>query len=290
MSGIANAAAIAVAQITVPSNPDGLGTAPIQITPNQTTPFQGGSSSTTTLTPGGSVFSLASGPLELLAILVLFALVGIFVIVVVANRADADPTGRRPQSVYFFAASFVTITTAIIGSAVVVGALVQLVGSHSSSITNPVARAVVAGGLITLVSLVLLVSHLRRGLSLTRTVGDTPNPSRRVGQSYVAIVAFVAILSILATAVLSIYLLFAIAGPGVFGSFGGRGTAGRILVEIFYLGLVAVVVLLTHRNLVPPGIRLFGKGSDPVGPAGTPYEGMSPSATAASPLSNPPTL
>lgn len=40
MSGIANAAAIAVAQITVPSNPDGLGTTPIQTNPIQMTPFQ----------------------------------------------------------------------------------------------------------------------------------------------------------------------------------------------------------------------------------------------------------
>jgi hypothetical protein len=285
VNGIASAVGVAVAQITVPSNPGGLGTGPIQ-----TTPFQGGGSSSTTVTSGGSVSSLAGGLLELLAVLVVLGLVGVFVIIVVANRADPDPTGRRPQSVYFFAVSFVSITTAIIGSAVVVGALIQLVGSHSSSITNPVARAVVAGGLITLVSLVLLVSHLQRGLSLTRTSGESPNPSRRVGQSYVAIAAFVAIVSILATAVLSVYLLFAIAGPGVFGSFGGRGTAGRILVETVYLGLVAVLVLLTHRNLVPPGIRIFGKGPDPVGPAVPPHLGMPPSASAASPSSNPPTL
>lgn len=284
MSSVASAVATAVAQITVTPNPGGFGTAPLQ-----PTPLQGGSSSAT-FTPETSGFSFAGGLLELLAVLVLFALVGIFVIIVVANRADPDPTGRRPQSVYFFAVSFVTITTAIMGSAVVVGALVQIVGSHSSSITNSVARAAVAGGLITLVSLVLFVTHLQRGLSLARTSGDTPNPSRRVGQSYVAVVVFVAVLSILVTAVLSIYLLFAIAGPGVFGSFGGRGTAGRILVETVYLGLVAVLVLFTHRSLIPPAIRIFGKGSDSTGSGGNPQMSTPPSATAASPLPSSPAL
>jgi hypothetical protein len=175
----------------------------------------------------------------------------------------------------------VTIATSIIGSAVVVAALIQLVGSHSGDITNPVARAAVLGGLTMLVSLTLLVTHLGRGLTLARADADSPSPSRRVGQSYVSAVAFVAILTILFTAVFSVYLIFAIAGPGVFGSFGGKTPAVRFLIISVYLGLVAGVVLRTHRNLVPPGLRIPSRGTGAVG-------GLPAQPTVVPPLFDPP--
>jgi hypothetical protein len=204
---------------------------------------------------------------EVLAVVFVLAIVGVFVIVVVANRADPDPSGRRPQSVYCFAVSFFTIVISIIGSAAVVSALVRLVGSHSGSITNSVARTVVLGGLVTIVSVTLLITHLRRGLVLARDDAELPNPSRRVGQSYVAAVAFLSVMVLLVVTVLSSYLIFVIAGPGVFGSFGGRGTATRFLVEAVYVAAVAGIVLWTHRNLVPPGLPIFRSAQGTDGPA-----------------------
>jgi hypothetical protein len=204
----------------------------------------------------GTVFE---GLLEVLGVLILVAVVGIFVIIVVANRADPDPSGRRPQSVYYFAVSFITLATSIIGSAVVVIGLVRLVGHHSGSITNSTARTVVIGGLIALVSLFLLVTHLRRGLVLARAEDVLPSPSQRVGQSYVAAVAFVAMLTLLVTGVVIAYLVIALIGPGVFGAFGGRVASFRYLIVAAYLGLVALAVLQTHRNLLEPRLRLFPK-------------------------------
>jgi hypothetical protein len=212
-------------------------------------------------TGGLSLGSIAGVLVSALAIVVVLLLIGVFVIVVVANRADPDPSGRRPQSVYYFAVSFVTILTSIVGSAVVVWALVRLIGTHDSPIADAVARAVVLGGLVMLASLVLLVTHLRRGIDLARADPEGPGPSRRVGQSYVSAVAFVSMLVLLVVAILSVYLVFAIAGPGVFGSFGGRTSALRDLLLALYLGLVAVVVLRTHRSLVAPGLHLFGRGA-----------------------------
>jgi hypothetical protein len=210
---------------------------------------------------GFGLASLAGVLVGILAIIVVLAIVGVFVIVVVANRADPDPSGRRPQSVYFFAISFVTLLTAIVGSAVVVSALVQLIGSHpGSSIGNSVARVAVLGGLATLVGLVLFLVHLRRGLELSGAGPESTSPSRRVGQSYVSAVAFLSVLVILVTTVLAIYLVCALAGPGVFGSFGGRTPALRYLIDAVYVGVVAVVVLATHRRLVAPGLQFFGPG------------------------------
>jgi hypothetical protein len=221
--------------------------------------FLPSSGSSVTLTPdqGFGIAPLISIVVEVLAVVTVLAIVGVLIIVVVSNRADPDPTGRRPQSVYFFAVSFVTLIVSIIGSAAIVTALVQLIGSHAGE-TNSIARVIVLGGLITAVSLVLLISHLRRGVALANAGQSPGNPSRRVGQSYTAAVAFVSVLVLLMAAVLSAYLIFALAGPGVFGSFGGTTPALRYLVVGLYLGLIAIVVLGTHRNLVPPGLRLLG--------------------------------
>ncbi len=236
------------------------------------TPFvQGGSGGVVGQNTGSSALVAQSGLglstliglfLDVAAVIVVLALVGVFVIIVVANRADPDPSGRRPQSVYYFAISFVTISVAIIASAVVVSGIVLLIGNHPSSTTNSAARMIVLGGLATLVGTVLMVMHLRRGLSLARADDLSPNPSRRVGQSYVSAVAFVSVLSIFVLWVLSVYLLFSLVGPGVFGSFGNRTDTARVLVVIIYLWVIAGVVFLTHRNLISPSLDIFGFGSN----------------------------
>jgi len=124
------------------------------------------------LSGSSGLASLLGILVDVLAVITVFAIVGVVVIIVVANRADPDPSGRRPQSVYFFAVSFVTLLTSVIGSTVVVAATVQLIGHHPSSIDNEVARAVVLGGLITVVSAYLLINHLGRGVAIG------PGPSR----------------------------------------------------------------------------------------------------------------
>ena len=71
-----------------------------------------------------SLLTIAGIAVEVLALFAFMAIVGLFIIIVVANRADPDPSGRRPQSVYYFAVSFVTLVTTIVGSIVVFVSLV----------------------------------------------------------------------------------------------------------------------------------------------------------------------
>jgi hypothetical protein len=227
------------------------------------TTFTNTSSGSALVSSGSSLLPIASIVVEILSLFVGVAIIGLFIIIVVANRADPDATGHRPQSVYFFAVSFVTLVTTIIGSIVVVFSVVDLIGHHSAGIGNAVARAVVIGGLITLLSGALLWTHLRRGVALVGP--DATSPSRRVAQSYVSAVAFLSVLILLVVSILAVYLLFALGGPGVFGSFGGRTPALRDLIDAVYVGLVAVTVLLTHRNLVTPGLQFFGGGKGPRG-------------------------
>jgi hypothetical protein len=236
------------------------------------TPFTSGGtiptgSSGFTDTTASTLLPIAAIVVEVLAVFTVLAVVGLFIIVVVANRADPDPTGHRPQAVYYFAVSFVTLVTTITGSVVVVFSLVQLIGNHGPGLGDATARSAVLGALIAVASGVLLRTHLQRGVSLTRS--DTTNPSKRVGQSYVSAVAFLSVLILLAVTILAIYMVFALIGPGVFGSFGGRTAAGRFLIDAVYVGLVAGFVLRGHRSLVTPGLQFFRRpgGAAPVDPA-----------------------
>jgi hypothetical protein len=209
----------------------------------------------------GGLGSLVGVLIGLLGLVVLLAVVGVFVIVVAANRAEPDPSGRRPLSVYLFATSFIALIAAVVGSVTVVSSLAQLIGSHPGvsrpgihPIGDAAARGAVLGGLITVVSLAILIVHLRRGLLFARADGES-GPSQRVARSYVAAVAFLSVLVLLAATVIGIYLLFGIAGPGIFGGGGGRIPAVRNLIVVAYIGLVAGLVLHTHRDLVTPGLR-----------------------------------
>lgn len=210
------------------------------------------------LSTGLSLATFVSFFLELLLVLFVLALIGVFVIVVVSNRADPDPSGRRPQAVYYFSVSFVTLSIAIVASATVVAGIDALVGHHSNAVTNAAARAILVGLLATVMGGALLVVHLRRGLDLVRQDTQPPTPSRRVGQSYVSSVAFVAVLSLLLLFVFSVYLIFALAAPGVFGSLGSQGNSAHVLAVAVYLWIVAWVVLETHRRLVTPELDIFG--------------------------------
>jgi hypothetical protein len=209
----------------------------------------------------GGLGSLVGVLIGLLGLVVLLAVVGVFVIVVAANRAEPDPSGRRPLSVYLFATSFIALIAAVVGSVTVVSSLVQLIGTHPGysrpgvhPIGDAAARGAVLGGLITLISVAILVVHLRRGLEFAGADGEA-GPSRRVARSYVAAVAFLSVLVVLAATVMGIYLIFEIAGPGVFGGGGGRIPAVRSLIVVAYVGIVAGLILHTHRDLVTPGLR-----------------------------------
>jgi hypothetical protein len=239
-------------------------------------------SSVTSVTSSNSLLPVANIVVEILALIIGVAIVGLFIIIVVANRAEPDPTGHRPQSVYFFAVSFVTLVSTILGSMVVVFSVVDLVGRHSPGIGNAIARAVVIGGLITLLSGGLLWIHLRRGVALIGP--DAASPSRRVAQSYVSAVAFLSVVILLAVTIFAVYLVFALGGPRVFGSFGGRTPALRILIDTVYVGLVAGTVLLTHRNLVTPGLQFFGKTKGSQGGGRTRGRHASGEATVPPPL------
>jgi uncharacterized membrane protein len=176
---------------TIPSFPTSGGVTPFTQVHGGSVSVGSGVPLSSTLNTGLSLATFVGFFLDLLLALFVLSIIGVFVIIVVANRADPDPTGRRPQAVYYFAVSFVTLAVTVVASAVVVSGIDALVGNHSNAVTNAAARAILVGVLAVLMAGVLLTIHLRRGLDLVRQDTQAPAPSKRVGQSYVASVAFV---------------------------------------------------------------------------------------------------
>ena len=196
-----------------------------------------------------------------LSFVILFGILGAFVVIVVANRAEADTTGRRPLVVYLFGVAFITIWTALIGSTAVVSSLVQLIGSHPQIIGGAIhpigdaaARGVVLGGLVAIFSLGAFVIHFRKGIELADAQGQSSSPAKRCEQSYVSAVAFISVIIIFISLVFAMYAIFQILAPGVFGGAGSVPTV-RYLLDAIFVALASGAILWRHLVLAAPQLR-----------------------------------
>jgi hypothetical protein len=190
----------------------------------------------------------------------LSAILAVFVVIVVANRADPDPTGRRPLAVYLFGVSFFSIFIVLFGTFAMVLGLVQLMGSHPDVISNSqhpvgdaVVRIVVLGGIIVVVAAVLLLTSLRRALALPEVAHRQPGPITRVAQSYAASVSFAALLIGAVSLIVFLYEVFRILAPGIFELTGTRVDAARVLIAALYLAFASAGIVLAHARLLPSG-------------------------------------
>jgi hypothetical protein len=211
----------------------------------------------------------------------LAAIVGIFVVIVVANRADPDPSGRRPLAVYLFGVSFFSIFVVLFGSFGIVLGLVQLIGSHPAAISaarhpvgDAVVRVVVLGVIIVAVAVLLLQMNLRRAVSLPEVAQGQSGPVGRVAQSYAAGVSFVCTFIAAVSIVVFLDQVLKILAPGVFELSGTRVAAARVLLAALYLAFASAAIVGAHTRLLPEGG--WGPLRRPGGDAG--YAGPVPPA------------
>jgi hypothetical protein len=190
----------------------------------------------------------------------LAAVVAIFVVIVVANRADPDPSGRRPLAVYLFGVSFFSLFITLFGTFAMVLGLVQLIGSHPGVVSterhpvgDSVARTVVLGGIVVAVAVVLLTASLRRALRLPEMQAGQPGPVGRVAQSYAASVSFVCIFIAAVSVIVFLYEVVRILAPGVFELSGSRVGAARVVLSALYLTLASGAIVAAHARLLPDG-------------------------------------
>jgi hypothetical protein len=195
-------------------------------------------------------------------VLALFVL--LFVIVVVANRAEPDPRGLRPLSVYLFAMTFVMLQLAYSGTVLIVTSLFSLIGPHSAPLTNSVARSVVIGAILLLIAGSTMVLHLRKGLEIARGDGRDDGPNARILHTYVSVVTFLYLVTLLVSLGLSIYLIFELISPAVFGGGGaGRSAILQILLDALYVMVASGFIVIAHSQLGGPSIFRFNRPGSP---------------------------
>src|SRR3954470_10586648 len=236
------------------------------------------------------VFSIVA---LVVAILLLLPLIvgGVFVVVVVANRADPDPSGRRPALVYALGTAFLTLFVTLFATTSFVAALCRLIGSHrvqgafaSSFITSgghehplgdSVARVSVLSAIVAIIAGVVCWLHLRAAGRASSEVSAI-DPVARVQSSYVAAVCFLSVLIAVFASIVVIYDVFRGIAPGVFSSSGDASSVAvlRSMIPALYLALASLAILVAHLRFAPPPFRpgVFGRwygGSSPA-PAAEP--------------------
>ena len=195
----------------------------------------------------GSVVAVIAVAIALFSVVLLIP-----IILIVANRAEPDQRGMRPQSVYMFGMSFVTLQLTFAGSVVIVTSIFSVIAPHVAPLTNSIARAIVIGGLFVVLAGGTLLLHLGRGVETARGDGGVNGPNLRVMQSYAALVGFIYFLQLLIALAVAIYLVFALIAPGVFGSFGSsRSGTLAILLDLVYVMLASGYILAAHSSLGP---------------------------------------
>jgi hypothetical protein len=231
-----------------------------------------------------SIVALVAGVLLLIPLVV----GGVFVVVVVANRAEPDPSGRRPALVYSLGVAFLTLFATLFATTAFVAALCRLFGSHPSTVDaapsfsgssafqstlfvrhdhlhplgDAVARAAVLSALIALVAGVVCGLHLRAAARGSADAARTDQLGR-VLSSYVAAVSFFSVIIIVFATVVALYAFCQGVAPGVFTQSGRADgeNALRSLIPAFYLAVATGVILLAHLRYAPPPFRpaAFGR-------------------------------
>ncbi len=188
-----------------------------------------------------------------------------YVIIVIANRADPDPTGKRPVAAYLFGGSFLTLWITYVGILSISSTLIGLIGPHTAQFslteTHPyldqVVRNLSLGALVTVVAGATYLLHRRRGIELVESEGDPSSPSRRVMKGYIAAVSFLSTVIVIVATMVFAYTFLELIAPGVFQASGGRTTTWISLLETVVLLALTSVVFRTHQSLLPPEHRLL---------------------------------
>jgi phosphotransferase system glucose/maltose/N-acetylglucosamine-specific IIC component len=232
---------------------------------------------------GGLAFAIGAVVAAVLLIPLLVG--GVFVIVTVANRADPDPTGRRPAVVYGFAIAFVTLFVTLFATAGFVASLCNLIGTHARSRSgglfgnvvrqggsqHPVGDAVARGCVLSLlVAVVAGVVYYLHATAAARASADavTGDPNARVRASYVSAVSFVTVGIVVVSLIIVLYDVFRLIAPGVFAPdlAGDRVVVLRSFLPALYLAVVSAALLLMHLRHAPESFRPRYADQLPAGP------------------------
>jgi hypothetical protein len=198
----------------------------------------------------------AAGALLLLIMLSSVGSIITYIIIVVANRADPDPTGARTSTIYHVGTAFLTLWLEVAGAITIAATLFALIGSGEGRDTT--IRGVTIGLLLFLVGGFVSHTQRRKAVDLAASESDAASPSKRVVRSYAAVVSFISVIVMVVTVLAAAWAVLGLIAPGVYVAASRTSDARLLLDELSVLAIFASVLSM-HRRLVGARARVIAE-------------------------------
>jgi hypothetical protein len=206
---------------------------------------------------GAIVGTYAISALLLLIVLASAGSIVTYIIIVVANRAEPDPTGKRTSVIYHVGTAFLTLWIEIAGVITVFATLFGLIGaggtSFGSSAVHPLldstVRGLTIGLILSIVGGLVTLTHRGKAVELAESDSSEASPAKRVVRSYAAVVTFISALVMVVTVLVGLWSLLGLIAPGIYET-GSRTLDLRTLLDEATVLAVFAWVFSTHRRLV----------------------------------------
>ncbi len=205
----------------------------------------------------GAVVGTYVSVLVLLSVLASVGSIVTYIIIVVANRAEPDPTGNRTSTIYHVGTAFIALWLEIAGVITIFVTLFNLIGARSTTfLSNEVhplgdstIRGITIGLLLSIIGGYTAVTHRVRAIELASHDEVMASPSKRVVRSYAAVVSFISVIVVVITTLALIWAVLGLIAPGVYQT-GARTGDLRLLLDEATLFAVFAWVFSTHRGLL----------------------------------------
>ncbi len=205
----------------------------------------------------GAIVGTYVSALLLLSVLASVGSVVTYIIIVVANRADPDPTGRRTSAIYHVGTAFIALWLEIAGVITIFATLFALIGAggttYFSTEVHPLGdstiRGITIGLLLAIIGGYTALTHRAKAIGLAESDEAEASPSRRVVRSYAAVVSFISVLVVVITLLAFVWSFLGLIAPGVYQA-GSRTGDVRLLLDELTVLAVFSWVFSTHRRLV----------------------------------------
>ena len=205
----------------------------------------------------GALVGTYVSALVLLSVLASVGSIVTYIIIVVANRAEPDPSGHRTSTIYHVGTAFLTLWLEIVGVLTIFFTLFNLIGAGSrtyfSSEVHPLGdstiRGITIGLLLSIVGGYTALSHRAKAIELANGDEVVASPSKRVLRSYAAVVSFICVFVVVVTLLAFLWGILGLIAPGVYQT-GSRTGDIRVLLDETTVLAVFAWVFSTHRRLV----------------------------------------
>lgn len=199
---------------------------------------------------------LLSGLLLLIALSSVGSIIT-YIIIVVANRAEPDPTGKRTSAIYHVGTAFLTLWLEVAGVITIFITLFALIGAggnrYFTSEVHPLGDATVRGIsiglLLSLVGGLVSLSQRHKALELAESDPDAVSPAKRVVRSYAAVVSFICVIVMVVAGLAALWSVLGLVAPGVY-QVGSRTGDVRLLLDEAIVLAVFASVFSSHRRMV----------------------------------------